>query len=182
MTTRSVRYRATDIFDAPDDGKRWEVIDGELVVTPPPGWAHQRASGRLFGLLFIHIFANDLGDLVSAPTGVILDEYSGIEPDIIFVSKERRSIIAERGIEGAPDLVVEVLSPGAQHKDRGIKMRRYAAAGVPHYWMLAPRTRSLEAYVLREGVYEPGGTFGPGSVFRPPLFPGLSIVIDDIWK
>ncbi len=78
-------------------------------------------------------------------------------------------------------LVVEILSPSTRSRDRGIKMRRYAAAGVPHYWIVDPRTRALEAYRLAERGYELIGTYGPGSTFRPELFPGLEIPFDDLW-
>ena len=77
---------------------------------------------------------------------------------------------------------MEVLSPSTQARDRGIKQRRYAAAGVPHYWIVVPRTRTLEEHVLIDGGYELRGTHGPGSVFPPELFPGLEILIDALWS
>ena len=176
-----VRFRADDIWDAPEDNNRYEVIDGDLYVTPAPSWLHQSASGTLYGYLWQYIHPRRLGKLVSAPTGVVLDEENGIQPDLIYVSRERMHIISERGVEGAPDLVVEVLSPSTEARDRGIKLRRYAAAGVPHYWIVAPQTRPLEAYRLGEQGYDRTGVYGPGSVFRPELFPGLEIPIDDLW-
>ena len=111
----------------------------------------------------------------------MLYEETGVEPDLVYVSRERARIISARGIEGAPDLFVEVLSPSTQARDRGLKMRRYAVAGVPHYWIVDPSTRSLEAYRLGESGYESSGVYGPGSIFRPELFPGLEIPIDDLW-
>ena len=117
-----------------------------------------------------------------APIGVKLDDSNGVQPDIVYVSNERREIIKERGIEGAPDLVVEVLSPSTEARDRGVKLRRYAAAGVTQYWLLAPRTRSLEAYALTDVGYALEGEHGPGSVFRPALFPGLDLSIDALWR
>ena len=178
---RAVRFKATDIWDAPEDSYRYEVIDGELYVTPAPSWIHQSASGGLFYYLYGFVRQNRLGQVVSAPIGVILDEEAGVQPDLVYVSRERAGIITEQGIEGAPDLVVEVLSPSTEARDRGLKMRRYAAVGIPHYWMLVPRDRSLEAYRLGESGYEPTGIYGPGSIFRPELFPGLEIPIDDLW-
>jgi Uma2 family endonuclease len=111
---------------------------------------------------------------------VVLDDENGLQPDLVYVSRERAGIITERGIEGAPDLVIEILSPSTAKRDRGIKMRRYAAAGVPHYWIVDPRTRTLEAYRLGEQGYVQTGLYGPGSVFRPDLFPGLEIPIDEL--
>lgn len=177
----SVRFRAEDIWDTPEDGNRYEVIDGGLYMTPPPSWTHQSASGVLHFYLMEHVRPRGLGKVVAAPVGVVLDEENGLQPDLVYVSPERADIIGERGVEGAPDLVVEILSPSTRSRDRGIKMRRYAAGGVSHYWILDPRNRTLEAYRLIDGDYELTGTFGPGSTFRPELFPGLEIPIDDLW-
>lgn len=175
------RYRADHIWDTPDDGNRYEVIAGELYVTPPPIWGHQRGLGKLYIRVGQHVYAHDLGEVVPAPVGVVLDDANGIQPDLVYVSRERLGIISQRGVEGAPDLVVEVLSPSTRSRDRGVKMQRYAAAGVPHYWIADPRTRTLEAYRLAGQGYELVGTYGPGDVFRPELFPGLAIPIDDLW-
>jgi Uma2 family endonuclease len=177
----NIRFKADDIWDTPDDGKRYEVIDGALYVTPPPGWGHQRSLHKLSYLVTRHVYENGLGEVSQAPVGVKLDDENGIEPDLIFISNERRHIIVERGVHGAPDLVVEVLSPRTQSRDRGVKMRRYAAAGVPHYWLLNYRRPELEAYRLRGDHYELVGRYHPGDVFRPELFPGLEIAIDAIF-
>jgi Uma2 family endonuclease len=177
-----VQFLATDIWDTPDDGNRYEVIDGELYVTPPPVWKHQDGLANLWFILATFIRAHDLGKIVPAPVGVVIDEHNGVQPDLVYVSHERLNIISERGVEGAPDLVVEVLSPSTRARDKGVKMRRYAAAGIPHYWQLDPRNDSLEAYRLGERGYEHDGRFGPGRVSRPELFPGLEIPIDDLWR
>ncbi|HYU17771.1 MAG TPA: Uma2 family endonuclease [Chloroflexota bacterium] len=178
----SVRFKADDIWEAPEDGNRYEVIDGELLVTPAPSWGHQVASAGLFLRLGTYVRRRRLGQVVSAPTGVALDEETAVQPDLVYVSRERAGIISERGLEGAPNLVVEVLSPSTQARDRGIKMRRYAAAGIPHYWLVDPSARTLEPYRLGERGYESGGVYGAGTTFRPELFPGLEIPIDELWS
>ena len=176
-----IRFKAEDIWDTPDDGKRYEVIDGGLYVTPPPGWGHQRSGDTLFGHLWSFVHPRRLGEIVTAPVGVVLDDENGLEPDLVFISRERLHIITERGVYGAPDLIVEVLSPSTQSRDRGIKMRRYATAGVPHYWLLDYRRRRLQVYRLGAQGYELTGTYGAGDNFRPELFPGLAIPLDDLW-
>jgi Uma2 family endonuclease len=127
------------------------------------------------------VYRQGLGELVAAPVGVVLDESTGVQPDLVYVSRERLGLISARGVEGAPDLVVEVLSPGTAVRDRGIKMRRYAAAGIPHYWLIDLDAPALQPYRLGERGYELTGTYGPGSVFRPELFPGLEIPVDELW-
>jgi Uma2 family endonuclease len=128
------------------------------------GWAHDRHLGYVVGSL----------------TAVVLDEENGLQPDALFVSHEREHFISERGVEGPPDLVVEVLSPSTEARDRGIKLRRYAASGVSHYWILDTEGPTIEERVLGEDGYQLVGTFGPGSIFHPRLFPGLEIPLDEI--
>lgn len=180
MTAR-VRFKAADIWDAPDDGKRYEVIDGDLYVSPAPSWGHQRFLGRLYLRLGQWVYEHGLGEIVPAPLGVVLDEETGVEPDVVYVSRERLHLISQRGVEGPPDLVVEVLSPSTQARDRGIKMRRYALAGIPHYWLADAEARVLETYRLGPEGYERTGTHGPGATLQPELFPGLEIPLDELW-
>lgn len=176
-----IRFSADDIWDTPEDGKVYEVIDGDLFVSPPPFVPHQRAIATLSGYMWQYVHPARLGEVFTAPIGLVLDDQNGLQPDLVYVARERAGIVTDRAIEGAPDLVVEVHSPRTRSRDRGLKMRRYAAAGIPHYWMLDPRPRTLEAYRLGEQGYELTGTYGPGSVFHPNLFPGLDIPIDDLW-
>src|SRR5438045_4388786 len=164
---KSIRFKASDIWDTPDDGKRYEVIDGQLYVTPPPILEHQGASIVLAGYIWPYVRERQLGRVYTAPAGVVLDDENGVQPDMVYVSRERLHILSRRGIEGAPDLVVEILLPSTRARDRGIKLRRYAASGVAHYWIVDPRTRALEAYRLTERGYELTGKHGPGSVVRP---------------
>jgi Uma2 family endonuclease len=177
-----VRFQAEDIWQAPDDGRIYEVIDGELYVAPSPGTAHQRVCGNLYGYLWQYLRAHPRGEVFTAPLGVVLDAENAVQPDLVYVAHERAHIITERGIEGVPDLVVEVLSPSTEARDRGIKLRRYARAGVPHYWIVDPGQRTLEVYRLAEGGYMLVGRYGPGSFLRPELFPGLELSLDALWR
>lgn len=178
----SVRFKAGDIWDVPDDQYRYEVIDGELFMTPAPAWKHQEVLMNLSAQLHNWVRRHRLGKVVQAPIGVVLGEETAVQPDLVYVSREREGIISERGVEGAPDLAVEVLSPSTEARDRGIKMRRYAAAGILDYWIVNPEARTLETYRLGEQGYEQTGIYGPGSVLRPELFPGLEIPIDELWS
>ncbi len=182
MATRvEPRFKAADIWEVPEDGFRYEVIDGALYMNPAPNVAHQYASGALFGILFQHVHANNLGVLLAAPTGVVLDDESAVQPDLVFLSSARRFLLSERGIEGAPDLVVEILSPRTEALDRGVKMRRYARGRIAECWLVDPRVHRLEAYRLVGEGYELAASVGPGDVFRPTGFPGLEIPLDALF-
>lgn len=182
-TSRPVsrRLRATAIFDVPADGNRYEVLDGELYVTPAPNIAHQRCVTRLAINIGGYLQQHPLGELFVAPVAVVFNEFTGAQPDLVYVSTERAGIITRRGVEGVPDLVIEVLSPSTSAIDRGIKFRIYERTGVMHYWLADPRRRQLLAYRLEGTSYILTGTYGPGEVFQPDLFPDLALSIDALW-
>jgi Uma2 family endonuclease len=118
----------------PDDGRRHELVEGELVVSPAPTTKHQRVV-RNIGLVLLQAQASGAGEVLWAPTDVVLDpQVDAVEPDLLFVVSERRSIIAEDQVRGAPDLLVEVLSDSTAERDLGVKLRIYARYGVRFYW------------------------------------------------
>ena len=176
-----VRFTADDLWETPEDGNRYEVIDGELYVTPAPLEPHQKAATGLVGYLWPYVHQRRIGAVYAAPLAVVLDEENAVQPDLVYVSRERQGIVVERGLAGVPDLVVEVLSQRTQARDRGVKMKRYATADIPHYWIVDPGARTIEAYRLGEQGNELSVTRGPGSTFEPELFPGLEIPIDELW-
>jgi Uma2 family endonuclease len=125
----NIRFKADDIWDTPDDGKRYEVIDGALHISSVPPMEHQLRLGHLLYRVAHYVHQHRSGEIVAGPVGVVLGDEDAVQPDIVFISRARHHVIADRGAEGAPDLIVEVLSPDTESRDRGIKMRRYAAGG-----------------------------------------------------
>ncbi|MYE15344.1 MAG: Uma2 family endonuclease [Gemmatimonadetes bacterium] len=123
----------------PDDGNRYEFIGGRLYMTPAPVIRHQRVSRRLQSALMQVLRDGGHGEVFYAP---VLVEFPGtgdrVQPDILFVSNERRRIIGEKQVTGAPDLIVEILSPSTAHRDRGVKLDLYARCGVREYWIVDP--------------------------------------------
>lgn len=170
-----------DYCALPDDGRRYEVMDGELYVVPSANRAHQRFVGNLFVVLHAHIRAHGLGEVFVAPFDVILEQTSVVVPDIVFVSRDRLAVVTERAVEGAPDLIVEALSPGTERQDRVEKSQLYARHGVRHYWLGDPAFRILEAFELGEGAYRLSASLGAEEVFAPTLFPALMIPLRDLW-
>jgi Uma2 family endonuclease len=129
-------------------GTRFEVIDGELYVTPSPGMNHQRIVTDLVTLLNVFVQSHALGRVFVSPLDVLFGEGDYVEPDILFVRTGRARIITERGVEGAPDLVVEVLSPSTRGRDRSIKLERYRHFGVGEYWIVDPEQSTVEVWKL----------------------------------
>ncbi len=170
-----------DYAALPDDGRRYELFEGEIEMTPAPTTRHQRVLGRLH--VFLHQYLQDrqAGEVFVAPVDLILSDVTVVQPDLLVVLNERRHLIAERGIEGPPDLVVEVLSPATASRDRGIKMQLYARYGIPHYWLVDPDTQTLEAYHLEESVYRLAGTLRGHGHLTPSIFPGLSVSGSSLW-
>jgi Uma2 family endonuclease len=170
-----------DYCELPNDRNRYEILDGELSVTPAPRTKHQSISSHLHRMLANHIVANRLGDIYPAPTDVILAPTTVVQPDLIFVRNDRRHIITERAIEGPPTLLIEILSPTTHQIDRVTKAQLYARYQVPHYWLIDPDQRTLEAYELVIDHYGLAASARDAEVFAPPLFPGLSIQLADLW-
>jgi Uma2 family endonuclease len=166
----------------PQDFNRHEIIEGDHVVTPSPTTKHQRVLANLTSLLNAYVNAQGLGIVLAAPMDVLLAPTSVVQPDLLFISKERLGIIKEANIQGAPDLVVEVLSPSTAAIDRGGKMSLYARYGVLHYWILEARHLSLETYEIREGEYELTSQFKKDGLVKVSLFPGLSISLAELGK
>ena len=126
-----------DVQQMPDDGNRYEAIEGDLYVTPSPSFRHQLVSWRLCGALDRFLVKAGHGLVLSAPFGVEFPATSeGVQPDILFVSRERYEIVAEGVVVGAPGLVVEILSPSTAGRDRNIKLRLYEQQGVQEYWIV----------------------------------------------
>lgn len=151
------RWTYAEFARLPDSGSaRQEVIGDELVVTPAPSLHHQRIAGRLFARLFHFVEGQGLGEVFPAPLDVLLGEGDYLQPDLVFVRKERAAhILSDRGVEGAPDLVVEILSPATEARDRGIKLDRYRLYGVDEYWILDPVGRAIEVWSFGAGATSP---------------------------
>ena len=185
MTTKhpKVRYTYDDYCELPDDGNRYEVIDGVLYMAPAPNPRHQRILFNLAVLFAPFVMGgNALGEAFFAPIDVIFASEDIFQPDLIFVSRDRLHIITDRGLEAAPDLVVEVLSPSTRSKDLNLKRRRYAHFGVPEYWPIDPETRNIRALDLSGGEYLERGTYGIGDELTTPLIPGLIIPVAKVFE
>ena len=180
MPTRAL-LTYSDYAALPDDGRRYELHHGELTVTPAPGLRHQRVDIALGSRLYNHVRARGLGEVLPAPTDCILSDITVLQPDLLYVATDRLAIISERGIEGAPTLVIEVLSPSTARLDRDRKMRLYAEHGVPYYWIVDPEARSIEAFALAGAAYAPAARLTSEPAALPP-FSDLTLDPASIWS
>ena len=151
--TRPLTY--DDLCQMPDDGNRYEIIGGELIVSPSPNRPHQRLLTKLHAEVWRYVQERGLGEAYSVPVDVRLSPHDVVQPDLLFIRQDRLDIYNRRGdVQGAPDLVVEVISPSSVKTDPGAKLDLYAASGIPEYWLINPATKRFQGFVLREGRYE----------------------------
>ena len=171
-----------DLATLPDDGRRYEILDGELFVSPSPSRWHQELLKRLFRA-FVELEDRGLAKVYFAPLDVILSPTRVVEPDLVVVGKQRREILKERGVEGPPDLVIEVLSPSTTKHDRTRKRRFYARNGIREYWIADPDAEAIEVLeLIEQGLsYRQAGWYGPGDRVRAVTF-DLELAVDDIYR
>jgi Uma2 family endonuclease len=163
-----------------DDGERWELIDGVAYnMTPAPATRHQRIVGNLHAALF-GFFRGKACTPFVAPTDVVFDDYNVVQPDLIVVCD--RDKITEANIKGAPDLVVEILSPTTGRKDRREKKALYERFGVREFLVIDPSNETVERFALAEGKYRPPDVFGWDETMRLSLFPDLEIELWTIFE
>ncbi len=141
----------------PDDGQRHEIVDGEHHVNPAPGTYHQTVSRRIQFQLYEQIELTGLGQVFNAPVDLQLSDFDIVQPDLVVVLEEKRSIITPTRIEGVPDLVVEILSPSSARTDRTLKKELYRRSRILEYWVVAPEEHVIEQYSLVGDRYELAG-------------------------
>lgn len=154
MDTQRVILTYQDYEVLPADGRRYEIHEGELSVTPASSPQHQRTLRNLNAIIWPHVKMRELGEVFFAPIDCILSETTVVQPDLVFLDTNRLHFISARGIEGPPTLVVEILSPATTSMDRSTKRQLYARYGVPYYWIIDPVARTIEVHRLSEPGYQ----------------------------
>jgi Uma2 family endonuclease len=180
--TRKLTYE--DYVLLPDDGQRHEILDGEHYVSPAPSLRHQRVSIRLSSRLFTFVDQHGLGEVFAAPADVVLSLHDVVQPDVIFIAKNRAGILTERNVQGAPDLVIEILSPSTYQADEGSKLERYDLLGVEEYWMFDLDRRTTRVFRRNGGRLALVAELSAdaGAVLTTPLLPGLEIPLAKIFS
>ena len=185
MSTQIEPLLTIDDLDAmPDDDNRYEIIEGELLVSRAPTLTHQSVSMKLAVSINIYLSQNPIGKVWATP-GVIFSESSGVIPDLVFVSNERIPEIASgERINGAPDLVIEIVSPGAENerRDRVAKRQLYGKYGVKEYWVVDPENRNIEVYSLKGKTLKPSALYTEKDQLASSILSGFSCRTESIFS
>jgi Uma2 family endonuclease len=184
MATTVIRKVSYEEFQTlPRDGsKRFELIEGEVFMTPSPNTAHQRAVRRLLRALDDFVERQGLGEVFIAPYDIVFSKWTALEPDLLFIRKERRSIITEANVQGVPDLVIEVLSPSNKAYDRETKLRAYEKSGVPELWYIDPEEKTAEVLNLgSDHRYVLTAKLAGNDAIVSKVLPGFSLTLDEVF-
>lgn len=179
---KSWTYDDLVALDTTDDGRKYELFDGELVVSPGPSFDHQEIAKRLFRALLSQVEDRGLGTVHFAPLDVILSKKRVLQPDLLVIGPNQREIIAKHGLVGAPQLVIEIVSANNAAHDRVRKRRFYARAGMIEYWIVDPTAQEVQVLGLVPGglSYRQVGWFGPGDTITSPTI-DLAIAVNTVF-
>ena len=180
-----VKLTYDDFVQFPDDGKRHELIDGEHYVTPTPIRKHQAIAMNLSGLIWWYLQQRPLGRVYGAPFDVIFSDHNVVEPDLLYISNERaRQIETSPWVKGAPDLVIEIGSPGTRRRDETTKRRLYEQFGVQEYWIVDPELDVIKVFRRAGERYERVAELRleNDDVLTTPLLPGLEMRLAKIFE
>ena len=173
-------YTYADYYGINDD-KRYEVMEGDIMMVPAPATRHQKISGRIYRIMANFVFDNGLGEIFDAPTDVVLSDDVVVQPDILFISKERAGIIGEQAIMGAPDLVVEIISPSSSFNDSVRKRELYQKFGVKEYWLVFPDEKAIEVLTLEDGIYRELCSAKEEGAVRSKLLQGFEVELKGVF-
>ena len=174
----------TDLDIMPDDGNRYEIIEGEVFASRAPNLRHQGISGNLLVSIKNYLTQNPIGEIWATP-GVIFSEISAVIPDLVYISNERMSAIASgERVTGAPDLAIEILSWGSENerRDRIFKSQLYAKYGVSEYWIVDPEKLAIEIYTLDKKNFKLLAAYGEGDEIMSNLLPGFRCKVRSIFS
>jgi Uma2 family endonuclease len=182
MQTVRPRVSYSDLASMPEDGRRYEIYDGEVFVVPAPIPFHQIVVLNLEDRL--REWTRQHGGIVLvSPIDIVISEYDVVQPDLVFFAPARAHLVElDAPIRAIPDLVVEVLSPSTASTDRGKKLQLFARSGLPEYWLVDPALRSVEINVLRSGVFALGGRHATGERITSSAAPGFTCLVDAVFE
>ena len=182
MGNVEIKFTVEDYKNLPEsETKRYELVGGQLVMVPSPSRDHQFTLRNLEFLLWKFVRDSKLGEILFAPLDVVFSDEDVTQPDLIYISNERRGIITPDDVRGAPDLVIEILSPSTAGRDRTYKKTLYARYGVKEYWIVDPQEKTVEVMSLGEKGFETAKVYWKEDVLLTPLLEGLAIPLWEVF-
>lgn len=176
-----LKFTVKDYMSTPE-GVRYQLLDGEMILAPSPTQKHQTLLANLYRLVYAFVSETNLGRVWFAPLDVVLSNHDVAQPDLMFISNERADIVTGANVQGAPDLVVEILSPSTAGYDEGYKRALYARHEVREYWLVDPVAETVEVLVLGEESFNSHMVFEAGQTLESPLLEGLSLALEDLFR
>ena len=180
--TRKKVYTYQDYIEMPYDGKRYEIINGELIMPPAPNTIHARVSKRIYKKLLKYSQDESIGEIFYSPIDVILEDTNVVQPDLLFIFKERSHIIKEENIKGAPDFIIEILSPLTAYYDLIEKKEMYARFGVKEYWIVDPKKQRIEIHLNKENIFELRQRLDKEGEAKSDVLKGFQVDVKEIFK
>jgi Uma2 family endonuclease len=171
-----------DYAALPDDGRRYEIVNGVLIMTPAPTPEHQDIVGEIYVALRAYVKLAGLGRVFMGPIDVQLSPNNMFQPDLVVVLNAHLDRVAEKKITGAPDLIVEIASPSTAAYDRLTKYEKYAQAGIIEYWIVKPTRRTVEVLVLENGEYRSPGIFSGQQTLASRVVPNLPVRVEQFFS
>lgn len=176
----AIKLTYEEYRNTPDD-KRYELLDGELSSTPAPSLEHQRIAARLGARLILFVEERGLGEVFPALCDVVLSDTDVVQPDLLFVSREREGLLrGGENVRGAPDLVVEILSPSTAARDKTRKRDLYARHGIKEFWLVDAAARTITVMQLGDGGFDVAASYGKGQRLTSPTLPGFAVDLNDL--
>jgi Uma2 family endonuclease len=177
-----ISSKLAEFDNLPEGPPYYELIRNQIIEMPPPTTFHQSIGGKIHLFIGMYLLKYPIGRLYYAPVNILLDEFNVLQPDLLFVSNERLSIITEKRIEGAPDWVCEILSPSTRKNDLTVKKELYQAHGVKEYWIVDPDIRTVEVLSNKDSVFVSYGVVQGNIAVASSIFTGLNLTAEAIFS
>ena len=181
MQTLAPLLTIEDYKVLPETGPHYQLINGTLHMSPAPTRFHQHVSLNLTNIVYNWINSSGSGFIYNAPFDVYLDEFNVFQPDLVYVSPKNLHILTDAGVEGAPDLIVEILSPSTRKIDLGPKKKIFAKYGVKEFWAVDPNSRQVQKFELEKSVDSPSDSYDENDTLESAILPGLKIDLNKIF-
>jgi len=176
-----LKFTYKDYLLLPED-RRYEIIGGDLFMAPSPKRSHQKISLNMATTIWSFVKTHNLGEVYEAPFDVLFSRHDVVQPDLLFVNRDNLAIVGENNIQGAPDLIIEILSPSTAERDLDLKKKLYARHAVKEYWIVDPDARKVTVYLWKNNDYVETGVYGEEDNWRPHLLPDLVIEGKELFK